>query len=430
MEVYAKVLNYVVPFFMFFIVVEALASSWMGIKINRASDMISSISSGITNIVKEVPGLTVVIVSYAWIVDKVAIFEIRPTWLVYLIGFIGMDFAGYWRHRLRHEINVLWNGHISHHTSEEFNLSCGLRLPFIRIFSFVNLFLLPAAILGVPKEVIAILLPLQYFLQVWYHTRLINKMGWLETWLVTPSHHRVHHAMNPEYLDKNYGNVFIFWDKWFGTFQPELEEVPPVYGVNRPVRTWNPIIINFQHLWLLIKDAWRTANYRDKLRIWLMPTGWRPADMMEKYPVPAVSDVFHFEKYDSKPSGALLSWAWFQLIISLVLMLLLFNRLAEVGFPGVFVYSGFLFISIFSYTALLDKAFYAFPAEILRVGFGLTLIWWQGGWFGMETLLPGCTFLMVFFLMGSLGTAGFFYLTEIRDEGWVALKYKKLRAGM
>ncbi|MDB4286025.1 sterol desaturase family protein [bacterium] len=424
MEAYAEVLNYAIPFFIILIVIEAFAAKRMGIKINRDSDMISSISSGITNIVKEVLGLTVVIISYAWIVDKVAFIEMRATWQVYLVGFIGIDFAGYWRHRLRHEINFLWNGHISHHTSEEFNLSCGVRLPFTRFFSIVNFFLIPAAFFGVPKEVIGILMPLHFFLQFWYHTRLIKKMGWLEYLLVTPSHHRVHHAINPEYLDKNYGNVFILWDKLFNTFQPELEEVPPVYGVKRPVKTWNPILINFQHLWLLIKDAWRTNNYWDKLRIWLMPTGWRPPDVIEKYPVPDVSDVFHLEKYDSKPSGALLTWVWFQLIIALVLMLFLFNRITEVGFPEVFIYGAFLFASAFSYTALLDKAYYALPAEILRGGFGLMLIWWQGGWFGMETLFPGSTFLMISFLMGSLGAAGYFYFTEIREKEDVGLKFK------
>ena len=104
-------------------------------------------------------------------------------------------------------------------------------------------------------------------------------MGFLENIIVTPSHHRVHHAINPEYIDKNYGQIFIFWDKLFGTFQKELPHVKPVYGITRPVRTWNPIKINFQHLWLLISDAWHTASWRDKLRIWFMPTGWRPADV-------------------------------------------------------------------------------------------------------------------------------------------------------
>jgi sterol desaturase/sphingolipid hydroxylase (fatty acid hydroxylase superfamily) len=124
--------------------------------------------------------------------------------------------------------------------------------------------LLPAALLGVPPTVIAVVAPLHLFAQFWYHTRHIGKMGFLEKIIVTPSHHRVHHAINKEYIDKNYGQIFIFWDKMFGTFQEELKEVPAVYGITRPVQTWNPLKINFLHMWLLMKDAWYTRSWKDK----------------------------------------------------------------------------------------------------------------------------------------------------------------------
>jgi len=147
----------------------------------------------------------------------------------------------------------------------------------------------------VPATVIAIVAPLHLFAQFWYHTQHIGRMGFLEKIIVTPSHHRVHHAINPEYIDKNYGQIFIFWDKWLGTFQEELSTVPAVYGITRPVHTWNPIRINFMHLWLLMQDAWRTKDWKDKFRIWWMPTGWRPADMTEQYPVLKIEDPYHFK---------------------------------------------------------------------------------------------------------------------------------------
>jgi hypothetical protein len=106
----------------------------------------------------------------------------------------------------------------------------------------------------------------------------------------------VHHAINPEYLDRNSASLFIFWDKIFGTLQAELDDVPPVYGITRPAATWNPVRICFQHGWLLVKDAWRTASAWNKLRIWFMPTGWRPADVKKKYPVSRIRDVYRFEK--------------------------------------------------------------------------------------------------------------------------------------
>src|SRR5690606_38160319 len=230
-------------------------------------------------------------------------------------------------------------------------------------------------------------------------TRLIGKMGWLENIIVTPSHHRVHHAMNAEYLDKNYGQIFIFWDKLFGTFQPELENVQPVYGVKRPVKTWNPILINFQHLWLLIKDAWRAQNWADKFKIWIKPTGWRPQDTAEKYPVETVQDVFHFEKFDTRPSKKLLVWTWFQFAATLLLMFYMFNNIADISFAGLLLYGLFLFVSIYSFTTLLDKNPDALWFEILKTAFGLALIYIYGDWFGVSRFWEGGTYLVAAYLL-------------------------------
>ena len=144
-------------------------------------------------------------------------------------------------------------------------------------------FLVPAALLGVPHKIIIVLAPLHLFGQFWYHTRHIGKLGWLEYIFVTPSQHRVHHAINPEYVDKNLSAIFCIWDRMFGTFQEELDDVPCVYGTLKPVRTWNPFIINFHHAWNLAKDAWRTEKWSDKIRLWLMPTGWRPEDVSKNF---------------------------------------------------------------------------------------------------------------------------------------------------
>ncbi len=413
MEAYAQALNYAVPFFLLLILLEAIAAKRLGLKINRGADTISSLSSGITNTVKDVLGLTLVVVGYAWLVKHLAIFEIKATWLVFLIAFIVKDFAGYWVHRLEHEVNFLWNRHIIHHSSEEFNLSCALRQSVSSMISFVGIFMIPAALVGVPVEVIAVISPIHLFAQFWYHTRVIGKMGFLETFLVTPSHHRVHHAMNTEYLDKNYGQILIIWDKLFGTFQPELQQVPPVFGVKKPVRTWNPILINFQHFWLLAQDAWRTRRWADKFRLWFMRTGWRPADVAKNYPVNLVEDFSRFEKYDSHPSQALVAWSWAQMWMTMALSFFMFNRLAEIGFPAVFAYAAFLFASVFSYTMLLDKSRWAVLAEVVRVSFGLGLMAWQGGdWFGLQALTPGGVYFLQAYFAASLGAAVYFSRME------------------
>ena len=178
-----------------------------------------------------------------------------------------------------------------------------------------------------PPEVIAILAPLHLFAQYWYHTRLIGKLGLLEYIIVTPSHHRVHHAINNEYLDKNLSQVFIIWDKLFGTFQEELEGVPPVYGVKRPLRSWNPILINFSHLFQLIKDAWRTNNILDKFRIWFMPTGWRPQDVILKYPLSVIESPYDYKKYYPNLSDNLKLWSWIQFGIIFLFIMYYINHL-------------------------------------------------------------------------------------------------------
>ncbi len=413
MEAYAQALNIAIPVFVFLILVEELAARRMGLPVNRGLDAVSSLSSGVANVVKDVLGLSIGILSYGWMVEHLAIFDIKATWLTFVLAFLAKDFAGYWTHRWEHEINFLWNRHIIHHSSEEFNLSCALRQSISEVFRLFTFLLLPAAILGIPVEVIAVIGPIQLFAQFWYHTRLIGKMGFLEHLLVTPSHHRVHHAMNKEYLDKNYSQVFIIWDKLFGTFQPELAEVPPVYGVKRPVRTWNPILIGWQHFWLLLTDAWRTRSWWDKLRLWFMPTGWRPADVAAKYPVSILEDFSHFEKYDTKPSRALVAWSWVQLVATLALMFWLFNQIAEIGMPGMLWYGAFLFASIFSYTTLMDKSRWALLTEAVRAAFGLGLLWWQGwDWFGLGEM---GSYGVAAFLGVSLGMAVYFELAQKRN---------------
>lgn len=416
METYAQVLNYAIPFFILLMVVEEIAARQMKVRINRGADTISSLSSGFTNVIKDVLGLTLVILSYGWLVDKVAIVEIRTGWLLYLIAFLAMDFSSYWVHRWSHEINFLWNRHIIHHSSEEFNLACALRQSVSVFISYFNFLLLPAALVGVPTEVIAVVAPLHLFAQFWYHTKLINKMGWLEHILVTPSHHRVHHAINREYLDKNYAAIFIFWDKWFGTFQEEQKDLPPVYGVKRPVKTWNPLLINFQHLALLARDAWYTRNWWDKIRLWFMPTGWRPADVAGRFPVDGIEDVYAYQKYDTRLSFPLLVWSWMQLSVTFLLMLYLFNQIGDLSFSAIMLYGLFLFVSVFSLTTLMDKSPYALVTEVVKSGIGLALLWWQNDWFGISTVIPYLNYLIAAYLVCSPAIVYYFLMTECRED--------------
>lgn len=411
MEEYGKVLLIAMPLFLVLITIEKAYGHFKKVDYAPYMDSVASISSGMTNVTKSVLGLSVAVISYSWMVNHLAIYTIKSNFLVYAIAFIVIDFQGYWVHRWSHKINVFWNRHVVHHSSEEFNLSCALRQSISSIFALFTFLLLPAALLGIPSRVIAVLLPIQLFLQFWYHTRYIGKLGFLENILVTPSHHRVHHAINKEYIDKNLSQIFIFWDKWFGTFQEELKDVPPVYGISRPARTWNPFKINFQHLWLLAKDAWRAEGWNDKLKIWFMPTGWRPAGFEEKYPVTKIENVYDFEKFGTHNSNALTGWAIVQMLATLLLMSYFFGSIASIGLPGIYLYGTFIFLSIFSYTELMDKNKFAWVFEVIRVAFGAFLIYSFGNWFDLDDLIPFGTQVVSFFLLLSLGAS--FYFTQI-----------------
>jgi alkylglycerol monooxygenase len=420
MEAYGKILLIAMPAFLLLVLLEKWYGWRKGKDTVRNMDMISSLSSGVTNVTKDVIGLYLIIISYPFLLRNLAFTYIQSSIAVYIIAFFALDFAGYWVHRLQHVTNFFWNGHIIHHSSEEFNLACALRQSISAIVKTFAIFLLPAALLGVPGEVIGIVAPLHLFAQFWYHTQHINKMGFLEKVIVTPSHHRVHHAINPEYIDKNYGQIFIFWDKWFGTFQQELPHIAPVYGITRPVRTWNPVKINFQHVWLLIKDAWRTNSWKDKFTLWFKPTGYRPADMAEKYPVYKIRDVYHFNKYDTKASPALHVWSWMQLVMMLLFVSYLFGNIAAINqldSSYIFIYGGFIFLSIYAFTELMDRNQYAIAWEILRCAFGIYLIYQQGDWFGANILIPGVSYaLIAYFILSTIITGWFVYIHYKEDS--------------
>ncbi len=399
MEAYAQVLLIAIPVFFVLIIIEALYGYVKGEQTYNAMDTISSLSSGITNTLFEIMGLTLVVISYSWLVDHLALMTIENTILIYILCFITLDFAGYCNHRLQHSVNFFWNIHIIHHSSEEFNLACALRQTISNLFGVGAIFLVPAALIGIPAEVIAVVAPLHLFLQFWYHTRHIGKLGFLEYIIITPSQHRVHHAINDIYLDKNMGQIFSFWDRIFGTFQEELEAEPPVYGVKRAVRTWNPITINYQHLSLLFQDAWRTDNIIDKFRIWWMPTGWRPADVAIQYPISYIEDPHEYTKYGHPMSKALLYWTWFQFLLTNALVVDFLIHFAEMGWRQVLLYGCFLFTQVYAYSTAMDHDRRAPIFELIKSVFGISILWQIGTWFLIDQAFAAGSYFMLGYLI-------------------------------
>ena len=381
MDTYANTLLIAIPIFFISVLLEALYGNWIKDQKHNFMDTISSLSSGITNLSWDVLGIAFFLFTYENVYQYIMIFNIELDSLttsnqvsLYIVAFICIDFASYCHHYLKHSVNLFWNQHIIHHSSEEFNLACALRQSVTNNFGVNALFLIPAALCGVPPEVVQIILPLHLFAQFWYHTRHIGKLGFLEYIIVTPSQHRVHHAINPEYIDKNLGAIFCFWDRSFGTFQEELDEVPCVFGTLKPVRTWNPVLINFIHLWGLTQDAWNTRKWNDKLKLWFMPTGWRPSDVSLKFPKQIVTDVYNQKKYSPQYTFNHKLMTVFQFMCINIMSFLFLYNFSDIHLFSQIAYVFLIFSTIFGFTSMMDGYKWGFVFEISRSLIGLIII--------------------------------------------------------
>lgn len=373
MNAYANALLYAIPAFVVLVLIEIAYGHFVKDQKYRFFDTLSSLSSGVTNVLKDSLGLALVLISYPFLVSQLALTQTPSGWPTWVIAFIAIDFAGYWNHRLSHHVNLFWNSHVIHHSSEEFNLACALRQSISNLIGYTAILLLPAALLGVPYQVIAVLAPLHLFGQFWYHTQHIGKLGWLEYILVTPSQHRVHHAINKEYIDKNLGQIFSVWDRLFGTFQEELDEVPPRYGVLKPALTYNPLWINFQHLYNLAFDAWHAKSWIDKMRIWFMPTGWRPADVAARFERSIIEDVYAYQKYHPKETSSRKIIVFIQFLLAIGLLLYLFSQFSSLETEIQLLTGGLIFLMVMGYSSLMDGSKWALFFEGIRLFYLMAL---------------------------------------------------------
>ena len=366
MEMYASILLYVIPGFFVLMTIEIIYDRVYKKNSYNLMDTLSSLSSGITNILKDSLGIIFIIISYPYLLDLLSVINIESNVYIYILSFIFIDFASYWGHRLNHKVNLFWNNHIIHHSSEEFNLACALRQSISGLIGFRAIFLIPAAIFGIPSEIIITLTPIHLFAQFWYHTQHIGKLGWIEYILVTPSQHRVHHAINKKYIDKNLSAIFCIWDRIFGTFQEELDEEPAIYGVLKPVRTWNPILINFQHLFYLIRDFYYTKKFIDKIIIWFMPTGWRPKDMIKKYPIYVINEPKNIKKYNFNYNKLIKRIALFNFLSINVILFYFLYEFSNLNNMNRLIIGLIIFVSIFGFTSLMDGYKWGKNFEIFR----------------------------------------------------------------
>ena len=267
----------------------------------RLADAMNSIGLGIISQIAGVFTRLATIGIYTLAFEHVALWKLPAgAWWVWLLALLGYDLAYYWLHRAGHRIALFWAAHVVHHQSEDYNLSTALRQTGSG-WLVGWIFYLPLAVLGVPPAVFAVVALVDLLYQFWVHTQQVGKLGWFDRWFCSPSNHRAHHAVNDRYLDRNYGGIFIFWDRLFGTFVEEDAADPCVYGTRSPLRSWNPVWANLQVYADLARDAWHTERWADKLRVWFRPPGWRPADVAARFPKPAF-ELDRWQRYDP-PAG-------------------------------------------------------------------------------------------------------------------------------
>lgn len=316
-----------VPVFFISIAIEIIASLIMKRKVYRFNDSISDMSAGmmqeLVGVFTKVLLFGVYIMVFDWVhrpanAGPSDVYGIPVNPITWVVVFILVDVVYYWFHRNSHNIAVIWGSHETHHSSQEYNLSVALRQgAFQRLFSFP--YYLPMAIAGFSPLQFMVCSQINTLYQFFIHTRLVKSLGPLEYVMNTPSHHRVHHGVNPKYIDKNHAGVFIVWDKLFGTFQKEEEE--PYYGTVKPLTTFNPVWAQLHYWWGLFELSLK-ARGLDKIKVWFKGPGWKPDYLGGKHPIPEINPKTYV-KYDAENSTRLRVYAGIVYALSLPVFLIL-----------------------------------------------------------------------------------------------------------
>ena len=312
------IITLAVPAFFILIFIELIYGLASGKSNYRLNDTFTSISLGLISRYIPLLGLGIQGAAFAYVAQyyNLKLFSPSSIW-VWVFAFFLYDFCYYWMHRLHHEVKVLWATHVVHHHGEEFNLSTALRQTSTG-FLWKWIFYLPIFIVGIPPEVFVTVAGVNLVYQFWVHTEHIPKLGWYEYVFVSPSNHRIHHAQNKHYVDANYGGVFILWDRLFGTYKEELEELKPIYGTAKPLKSWNPFKANLDIFREMLVDSTRTQSFKDKIKVWFSRPNWRPEDVKDKYPI-IKNDLDNFKPYNPEVSSEVKIYGWIQLLFLLVI---------------------------------------------------------------------------------------------------------------
>jgi len=359
------IIAFAIPVFLLMIGIEYFVASKQGKKVYRLNDSIADFGCGIFQQVFVVFIKAMLVGVYAYIFQSFSLFEFTASlWVPWVIGILGVDFGFYWYHRMGHRVNFAWAMHIVHHQSQDYNLAVALRQaafsPFLKW-----VFIFPLAFLGVSPVVVMASAAISTLYQFWIHTETIGKLGRFEWLFNCPSHHRVHHAVNPKYIDKNYAGIFILWDRMFGTFIDEDENEKPFYGTVKQFKSWNPIWANL-HYWVELRQKSKEYSFLDQVKIWFKPPEWRPKSHGGNEIVPEVTDEKRI-KWDIPFSKATQIYTSFHfvLIIMATTSFLYFAKmvtLLDLLFPAVLIC-----LTLIVWSGVFEKKSWAKSFEFIRL---------------------------------------------------------------
>jgi alkylglycerol monooxygenase len=362
-----------VPFFLLALLVELAIDRSRGTGLYRANDAINSLSAGTLSTTIGYFTKLLPLIAWGFVLENFALIDMPLGWFnvsprgiaLWITAALAWDFCYYWFHRFSHEISVLWAAHAVHHQSEDYNLSTALRQTSTG-FIFGWIFYVPLFAIGFPLEVLVTVNAVNLIYQFWVHTQVIRRMGVLDRIFVTPSNHRVHHAQNERYIDKNYGGMLILWDRLFGTFEDEREDDPVVFGVRKPLANWNPFWANLQVYDYLLFDARHAGRWSDKLGIWFRRTGWRPPDVEERFPR-RPEDLASFEKFDPTVPRAMQRYVLMQFGVAIAATLGIAALFAAAGTMAVLLPCVLLWALLYTLGLLNEGRPYAVRFELARV---------------------------------------------------------------
>ncbi len=356
-----NLLAFAVPFFLLLMAWEYRYTRRKGKNFFHYAESIANLNTGIAERLLDVVTTGLFYYFFEYIYHHYALFNIRTNAFTWLLLFLLTDLVWYWYHRLAHEINLFWAVHVVHHQSEDFNYTVSAR---ITVFQALvrSLFWAILPLLGFPPLMISALLLLHGLYPFFIHTQALGKWGWFEKILVTPTHHGIHHASNPEYLDKNYGDVLIIWDKLFGSFAAENKNISLSYGLTKPLESHSFL---WQHFHFILEIAWNFYYARGLKAKWRVVFG-KPDDLDPRYRAVLERKLLRRTRIKCAPTATMRNYVTLQTALSLLLLfvVLLFEQYLSV--ESLLLFSGFIFLSLINCGAILDQRNWISYLEIAR----------------------------------------------------------------